>query len=70
MQRPRFEPAEVTLVFSDKERHNLEAFLERHGNCIESELTVETSHGSGIGVSTKLTCQCGGSQDITDYEVW
>ena len=70
MENPRFEPAKVTLVFSDKERHNLESFLERHGNCIESELTVETSHDNGIGVSTKVSCQCGGSKDITDYEAW
>lgn len=60
----------ATLIFSDKERQGLEGFLERHGNCVDSTLTIVTSHDSGIGLSTQVTCQCGGSQDITDYGIW
>lgn len=60
----------LLLRFSDKERQDLEGFLEGHGNCTDSELTIEVSHDSGIGVATVLVCQCGGKQDITDYGIW
>jgi hypothetical protein len=60
----------LLLRFSDKERHALEGFLEKHGNCIESELTIEISHDNGIGIATVVVCQCGGKQDITDYGIW
>ncbi len=65
------DPAKTTLTLSDKERMNLEGFLEGHGNCTNSELVMEIGHGSGIGVSVELTCRkCGGKQDITDYGIW
>lgn len=60
----------ATLIFSDKERQGLEGFLEKHGNCIDSTLTIVTSSASGIGLSTEVTCECGGSQDITDVGTW
>ncbi len=60
----------LLLRFSDKERQNLEGFLESHGDCIDSELTIEISHDSGIGVATVAVCQCGGKRDITDYRIW
>ncbi len=60
----------LLLRFSDKERMSLEGFLEDHGNCTDSELTIEISHDSGIGVATVVVCQCGGKQDITDYAIW
>ncbi len=63
------EPA--TLTLSDKERMNLEGFLEEHEDCPDSELVIEISRGSGIGVSVEVTCRrCGGKQDITDYSIW
>jgi hypothetical protein len=70
MENPRVEPAKTTLIFSDKERMKLEGFLEDHGNCTDSELTIEVSHDSGIGVATVAICQCGKKQNITDYGVW
>jgi len=60
----------MKLVLTDKERYGLEGFLEKHENCTESELTFEISNSSGIGRSTKVICQCGEDQDITDYSVW
>ena len=60
----------ATLIFSDKERHGLESFLEKHGNCLDSTLTIVTSSASGIGLSTEVTCECGGSKDITDVGTW
>ncbi len=60
----------MKLVLTDTERYKLEGFLVKHEGCTESELTFETSHSSGIGRSTKVFCQCGEDQDITDYGVW
>ncbi len=59
-----------TLTLSDPERMSLEGFLEDHGNCTFSDLTLEISHDSGIGVTTVAVCQCGGKKDITDYSTW
>ena len=61
---------DTIMVLTDLERHNLEAFLEEHGHCTESILTLVSSSRSGIGRSTEVTCQCGLSEDITDYGPW
>ena len=60
----------MKLVLTDRERHALESFLENHGNCVDSTLTLEVSHGSSIGQSIKAACGCRASADITDYSVW
>jgi hypothetical protein len=60
----------LTLTLTDQERYNLEGFLEKHGGCTESDLTLESDNSSGVGRSLKAICQCGEDKDITDYDVW
>lgn len=60
----------LLLRFSENESRILAGFLKDHGNCTNTELTIEISHDSGIGIATVVVCQCGGKQDITDYGIW
>jgi hypothetical protein len=62
-------PNDTTLMLTDGERHNLEAFLEDHGHCTDSTLTFEVT-GSHIGPTTEVICQCGKKKNITDYSAW
>ncbi len=57
------------FTLTDRERSALEAFLEQHENCVDSELTFELEQ-TGIGVATTVSCQCGKSRNITDYSTW
>ena len=61
----------MRFVLTDKERSDLEGFLERHADCVNSGLVIDHNHDNGIGWATKVACGgCGDEKNITDYSVW
>jgi len=65
-------------VFGEEELKSIAAFEKKHLDCYHKEDTkckrvsfTITQDWTGIGVITKITCNCCGEQeDVTDYGNW
>lgn len=70
-QKPKTPRLSVHLAYSEVK--GLIQWVDLHlRNCKTNlpNVTVEQCFDSGIGVNTFVKCQCGWSQDISDYELW
>jgi hypothetical protein len=56
---------------NDEEVKEAEKFIKNHNCYLEHPKPKYTfSANNGIGVAVDISCECGSSKDITDYDSW